>query len=59
MFNPPPHKQSVYFNDGSVRVVEDVVKVEQGNWYHLMTKDGTEYIMNPTNVNFVRINKSK
>jgi len=57
MFLPPPHKQEIYFNDGSIRVIEDVVRIEQGRWFHILTKDSKEYIINPDNVLFTRVTK--
>ena len=59
MFNPPPHKQEIFFDNGSMRVIEDVVKIEQGQWFHLVTKDGTEFITNPSRILFVRIKPPK
>ena len=55
MFNKIPHTQELYFDNGAVRIVEDVVSVQQGNWFHLLTADGTEYITNPNKILFVRI----
>lgn len=57
MFIPPPHDQEIFFDDGSVRVIKDVVYIEQGRWHHLRTKDGTEYITNPKRILFVRVHK--
>ena len=59
MFNKPPHTQEIFFDNGSMRVVENVVKVEQGNWFHLLTEDGTEFITNPKRILFVRVKKPK
>lgn len=56
MFNPPPCRQEIYFNDGSIRVIE-AVKIEQGRWFHLKDKNGTEFIINPDKVLFVKVNK--
>ncbi len=58
MFNKPPHKQEIFFDNGSMRVIDEVVKVEQGRWFHLVSKDGTEFIMNPDRILFVRIKPS-
>ena len=57
MFNLLPHTQEIFFDNGSVRVVHDVVEIEQGNWFHLQTKDGTEFITNPNRILFVRIKR--
>lgn len=59
MFNKPEHTQEIFFDNGSRRIVEDVVSVAQGTWFHILTKDGTEYITNPARILFVRINKPK
>ena len=58
LFNKPPHKQEIFFDDGSVRVIENVVKIEQGRWHHILTEDGTEYITNPDRILFVRVYKN-
>ena len=58
MFNPPPHKQEIFFDNNTVRVIEDVVYIEQGRWHHIKTKDGTEYITNPDKILFIRVYKS-
>ena len=59
MFIKPPHKQEIFFSNGTKRAIEDVVKVEQGNWYHIQTKEGVEYITNPAFILFVRVTKQK
>lgn len=57
MFLPPKHKQEIYFNDGSIRVIENIKRIEQGRWFHLLTEDDKEYVINPQNVLFVRVTK--
>jgi hypothetical protein len=59
MFNRVPHTQEIFFDNGSMRVIENVVKIEQGNWFHILTKDGTEFITNPNRILFVRVKKPK
>lgn len=59
MFNKPPHTQEIFFDDGSMRVIESVVKIEQGQWFHFLTADGTEFITNPRHILFVRIKPPK
>lgn len=59
MFNPPPHDQQIFFDNGSVRWIKDVVKIEQGNWHHFETAEGIEYITNPARILFVRIYNKK
>lgn len=59
MFIKPTHKQEIFFDNGSMRVIDNVVKIEQGNWFHLMTEDGTEFITNPNRILFVRVTKNE
>jgi len=59
MFIKPPHKQEIFFDNGSMRVIDKVVKIEQGNWFHHMDSNGTEFITNPKRILFVRVKKCK
>jgi len=59
MFIKVPHKQEIFFDNGSMRVIDNVVKIEQGNWFHMMDKDGTEFITNPKRILFVRVKQCK
>ena len=55
MFIKPPHDQQIFFKNGTTRWIRDVLHIEQGNWFHLMTADEIEYIVNPNNINFIRV----
>ena len=59
MFIRPPHKQQIFFDNKTTRTIEEVVKIEQGNWFHLLTKNGTEYITNPDRILFIRVYPEK
>lgn len=49
------HDQEIFFDNGSRRTVHNVVDISRGTWWHLFTIEGTEYIINPEKVLFVRI----
>jgi len=55
MFIEPPHDQEVHFMNNSNRMIRNVTKIEHGQWFHLQTEDGVEYIINPDNVTWVRV----
>jgi hypothetical protein len=55
MFIKPPHDQQIFFDNGTTRWVRDVKHIEQGNWFHLYTKSGVDYITNPDHILFVRV----
>lgn len=57
------HKQEIYFDNGSCRVIRNIVHVERGNWVHLVC-DGEDHgadeiIVNPDRVLFIRVNKEE
>jgi hypothetical protein len=57
MFIPPPHDQQIFFKDGTERWIRNVVHIERGHWFHLITEQGIEYIIPPENIQFVRVYK--
>lgn len=57
MFTEYPQNQEVFFENGSKRIIKNVIKIEQGNWFHLLTDDNNEYIINPNKILFVRVQK--
>lgn len=57
MFIKPPHDQQIFFDNKTTRWIRGVVHIEQGNWFHLLTEDGVEYITNPDRILFVRVFK--
>lgn len=59
MFIKTPHRQEIFFDNGSMRVLDHVVKIEQGKWFHIMTESGVEHIINPDKVLFVRVSPAK
>lgn len=59
MKTPFPQDQKIYFNNGSCRIIEDVVEVEEGKWTHVWDSKGFEYIVNPANVLFIRVRSKK
>ncbi len=50
-----PHDQQIFFENKTTRWIRNVVHIEQGNWFHLMTEEGVEYITNPDKILFVRV----
>lgn len=55
MLTPYPQTQKIYFTNGSCRVIEKVMKVEEGKWTHIWDDAGTEYIVNPQHVLFIKV----
>ena len=55
MFIKPPNDQQIFFKDGSERWIRNVVRIERGKWFHLMTQQGIEYIIPPDSVQFIRV----
>lgn len=49
------HTQEIFFDNGTRRVVANVVKIIRGTWWHLYTEDKREIIVNPDRVLFVQI----
>jgi hypothetical protein len=58
MFIKPPFDEQITFHDGVERWVRNIIHIERGEWYHLMTKDGVEYIFPPANIKFIRVYKT-
>lgn len=54
-----PHSQEVFFDNNTVRGIDDVVSIERGQWFHLRTKSGVEFITNPDRILFIRIKPKK
>ena len=57
-----PHTQEISFDNGSMRVLRNVTHVESGKWVHIICEDGhggSETIINPDRILFVRIKKQK
>ena len=59
MFIKTPHSQEIHFDNGSSRWVHNVVQIEQGKWYHLMTGESIEHIINPDRIVFIRVYKEE
>lgn len=57
MFTPTPHDQQIFLKDGTERWIRNVIRIERGKWFHLLTSDDTEYIIPPENVQFIRVYK--
>jgi len=58
MFIKEKHKkwnQIVFFTNGMQRVVNDIVRCEKGEWWHLQTEQGIEYIFPPDKILFIKI----
>lgn len=55
MLNPPPHTQEVQFDNKTKLTLRNVVKIEAGNWTHILLKDGREYITNSDRILFVKV----
>ena len=54
MFTKTPVNQVIFFENGTKRHIKDVVLIEQGNWFHLLTKSGQEIIVNPDKILFIK-----
>ena len=50
-----PHNQILHFSSGQKRTLLNVVKVWQNEWTHVLLENGTEWIVNPKNVNAIEI----
>lgn len=48
------HDQIVYFEGGGQRYINNVTKVWQNKWTHLVTEDNQEFIINPDKVLYVQ-----
>ena len=57
MFIKPPHDQQIFFKDGTERWIRNVIHIEAGKWFHLITEQDIEYIIPPDNIQFIRIYK--
>lgn len=49
------HHQILHFRDGYKRTINNVVKVWQQGWTHIVQENGVEWIINDDNVNCVEI----
>lgn len=49
------HTQEIFFDNNTVRCIEDITSIERGQWFHLKTKNGTDFITNPDRILFIRI----
>ena len=54
-----PHSQEIFFDNNTVRGIDDVVSIERGQWFHIKTKSGVEFITNPNRILFIRIKPTK
>ena len=59
MFIKLPHTQEIHLDNGEVRWIHNVTKIEQGKWYHLMADEGIEHITNPDKILFIRVHRLK
>lgn len=50
-----PHNQIIHFRGGLKRTLNNVVKVWQNTWCHVLLADGTEWIINQENVLAIEI----
>ena len=57
MFIKTPCDQQIFFKDGSQRWIRNVVHIEKGDWFHLITEQDIEYIIPPENIKFIRVYK--
>lgn len=55
MFIKTPHDQQIFFKDGSQRWIRNVLHIEKGDWWHMITEKGIEYIIPADNIKFVRV----
>ena len=59
MFTPYPLNEIIYFENGQCRHINNIIDVKQGRWFHILTKEGKEYIISPEKVLFIEVTKSK
>lgn len=50
-----PFDEEIHFDNGTRQTIYHVIHIEQGNWWHIFTKDGRYYIINPEHILFVRV----
>ncbi len=49
------HNQIIHFRDGNKRTLNNIVKVWQNTWTHILLENGNEWIVNPNNVLAIEI----
>lgn len=54
-----PHNQIIHFRGGLKRTLNNVVKVWQNTWTHVLLEDGREWIINPDSVLAIEIQWKK
>ena len=49
------HNQIIHFRDGHKRTINNVIKVWQQGWTHIVQESGVEWIINDGNVDCIEI----
>ncbi len=57
MFNNPPHRQEITFDNKTKLTLYNVETIEVGNMTHILVRGGKEYIINQDRVLFIKIYK--
>lgn len=55
MFIEKKHNQEINFENGSKLCVHEIITIEEGNFIHLLTEKGIEYIVNKDKVLFTMV----
>lgn len=53
MFLKGKLNQTITFENKTECNVQNIIDIKVGNWVHLLTETGEEYIINPSKVNFL------
>lgn len=60
MFKQPPHTQIIHFVGGTKRTIRNVIGLWENEMCHIVTIEGTEWIINKSNVLAIeKINKEE
>ena len=49
------HNQIIHFRDGYKRTINNVIKVWQQGWTHVIQENGIEWIVNDENVDCIEV----
>ena len=57
MFINTPFDEQIFFKNGTERWIRNIIHIEKGHWFHLITEQDIEYIIPPENILFIRVYK--
>lgn len=55
MFTKIPFDEEICFDNMTTRTIRGIIRIEQGNWWHITTSDNVEIIINPDRVLFIKV----